>query len=212
MIPTHYLDIAIHSDLRDGYALQIVLAAVHSFNRRSHFEQSNSGYPLGIAFPFWVDPKFHANRMMGFGSTGPVVRIISSRQDLIADANTDTRLIQMRSIGELSVGVLSSIPDNVTSWVSYCRASDGESLTPSQQRRLAKRLAARNDGNGSQLATMRTVKTAEIGYLKLPLQSASTNQTFNRPVRRFVSNSKSTQPPTFDSWGFTKPGGTFPAF
>jgi CRISPR-associated endoribonuclease Cas6/Csy4 subtype I-F len=206
----HYLDCAIHSDLRDGYGLSAVLAAVHTVNR-STAKQGDS-YPLGVAFPFWIDPSFHATKMMGFGSAGPIVRVFAQTHEQLHNLNSDSRILELQSIGEVSVSQVGKVPNDCTSWFSFVRASDGEALTPSHQRRLIRRAAARgSDNDGRQKKSENAAKPA-IGYLKLPLASASAGQSFLRPVRRIESVDVKIVSPRFDSWGFSKSDCWLPKF
>lgn len=208
----YFLDVGLHGDLRDSFCLSEALAAIHSTNRSIGVIDSEGGYSLGLSFPFWVDPKFHATRMMGFGNVGPVVRSVSQSREPLQALLASSRLGQLVSIGEASFGSISGIPTQVTKWVAFCRASDGEAKLGSRARRHARRLAERS-AESVQLPRDQAEKgPREIGYVKIPLRSASTVQHFERPVRRFFFESSRKSQPCFDSWGLCKIGGAIPVF
>lgn len=207
---THYLDVAIHSDLRDGYALESVLSALHSVNRQ--LGKIGDSYTLGISFPFWIDPKFHATKMMGFGSTGPVVRVLAADIKSLNLLIEDRRVLAMQSITEISISKVAPIPANCIDGYAFMRASDGESFGPSQQRRLARRAAQRDSGAKTKPESSRPLKPPHVGYLKVPLKSKSTEQTFYRPVRRIEYLPLKSTVVCFDSWGFSKPNCALPRF
>jgi CRISPR-associated endoribonuclease Cas6/Csy4 subtype I-F len=206
----HYLDCAIHSDLRDGYGLSAILGAVHSVNRLT--EKQGDSYPLGVAFPFWIDPTFHATKMMGFGSPGPVVRVFAETQEQLQKLRSDNRILELQSIREISVEKVLPVPSNCTFWYSFVRASDGEALTPSHQRRLARRATARGDIDVEKQKRFENTQKPELPYLKVPLKSTSTGQSFLRLIRRFEHPGANQIAQQFDSWGFCKGGCRIPRF
>jgi CRISPR-associated endoribonuclease Cas6/Csy4 subtype I-F len=208
----YFLDVGLHGDLRDSFCLSEVLAAIHSINRSIGLDDSAGGYPLGLSFPFWVDPKFHATRMMGFGSVGPVVRSVSQSREPLQAILASSRLGQLASIGEATFGLISEIPAPIARWVAFCRASDGESKLNSQARRHARRLAERGAESVQPVRNQAENSPREIGYVKIPLRSASTGQHFERPVRRFIFDFSEPSLPCFDSWGLCKAGGAIPEF
>jgi CRISPR-associated endoribonuclease Cas6/Csy4 subtype I-F len=207
----YFIDVFLHGDLRDSFALKQVLAAVHSTNRQCGRQATNS-YRLGIAFPFWIDPKFHATKMLGFGSTGPVVRVMSSSNEALNLLSQNASLLHLQSIGDTAFTPLAEVPSQINTWAAFRRASDAESLTPSHIRRLEKRVVARGASSIQSSAQDHAFKVQPSGYLKIPLKSESTNQTFKRCVRKFDFSEPSITQFEFDSWGLSKPTCRVPMF
>lgn len=212
MTLTHFIDVALHGDLREGFGLAGVMSSIHSINRRNKSISEPDTYPLGVAFPFWIDPKFHATRMIGFGSTGPIVRILASNDSDLHKLVADSNLTQLQSIGEISFSAIKEIPAAITAWTSFSRATDAEAKSPSHLRRLAKRATLRLE-NVSKIAAIASEQSKDdkLGFVKIPVSSASTSQSFGRAIRRSLLIAKP-QTTKLDSWGFTKPGGGIPNF
>jgi CRISPR-associated endoribonuclease Cas6/Csy4 subtype I-F len=207
----HFIDIAMHGDLRDNFTLSQVLAAIHSTNRKARRLAENS-YPLGIAFPSWIDPKFHATKMLGFGTTGPIIRVLSESNVALFEFSENPILLRLHSIGECSATAIEAVPNQINYWASFQRASDAESLTPSHIKRLERRALSRGENpKGSNNRAAETSFRA-TGFLKIPLKSESTNQTFLRGVRKLGFTQPSTSPFDFDSWGLSKPNCRIPMF
>jgi CRISPR-associated endoribonuclease Cas6/Csy4 subtype I-F len=208
---TYFIDIAIHGDLRDNFTLAQVLSAIHSTNRKTRQLTSNS-YPLGISFPYWIDPKFHATKMLGFGSTGPVIRVLSESKSTLQSFSESSVLLRLHSIGDSSATSIDAVPTQISYWASFQRASDAESLSPSHIKRLEKRAMSRGEASIQNRTKTEGPDLRKVGYLKVPLKSESTNQSFMRSVRRIKFAEVGKNGFDFDSWGLSKPNCRIPMF